>query len=374
MSSGLKADDLQRLIAAPSADSRRDIAQKVATEYQSGQLGATERRLAEEIFRALAHDVVLQVRESLANALKQSPDVPRDIARTLANDVESVALPVLRFSPALTDEDLLEIVRSHGPTHHRAVAERARVSEAVSETLINCGDSDAVAALMANKDAAIPDHALDRAVARFGHANAVSQSMARRHGLPIAVAEKLVTLVSEELRAHLLQNYQLSAETISDLVWSAREKAVLGLISADAEIAEVRELVATLYRRGRLTPGILLRALCTGDSAFFEVGIALIARIPLAAARRLVHDAGADRFAALLAQAGIPASYHPMFAAAIEVFHEIQLDGRDDDLERFQRHIIERLLTRSEGEDSSVATNDLDYLLSKLDRSGTPSH
>ena len=370
MSSVPKADDVRRLITAPSDESRRDIAQKVATDYQSGRLGETERRLAEEIFRALAQDVVLRVREALANALKKNPDVPHDIARTLANDVESVALPVLRFSPALTDEDLLEIVRTHGPARQRAVAERASVSEAVSESLIDCGDADAVAALMANNDAAISDRSLDSAVSRFGHANVVSESMARRHGLPISVAEKLVTLVSEELRAHILHNHQLSAETISDLVWGAREKAVLGLIPADAGIAEVRELVATLYRRERLTPGILLRALCTGDSAFFEVGIALLAQIPLAAARRLVHDEGADRLAGLLAQAGMPASYHPMFIGAIEAIHEIQLDGRDDDLERFQRHIIERLLTRSEGDDSSAAANDLDYLLAKLDRSG----
>ncbi len=56
----------------------------------------------------------LRVREALAAHLKNSPDLAHDVAVALARDVDSVSLPMLKFSEVLTDEDLIEIVRDQG--------------------------------------------------------------------------------------------------------------------------------------------------------------------------------------------------------------------------------------------------------------------
>src|SRR4051812_45764532 len=94
-----------------------------------------ERAAAHEIIRLMAHDAAEVVRRALADTLKASDLLPRDVALALARDVETIALPVLSCSPVFTDEDLAEIVRACGPTRQLAVARRASLSERVTAVL-----------------------------------------------------------------------------------------------------------------------------------------------------------------------------------------------------------------------------------------------
>ena len=57
-----------------------------------------ERVLAEDIFRIMVKDAEVRVRQALADNLKENLDLPRDVARALANDVDSVSLPIIQFS------------------------------------------------------------------------------------------------------------------------------------------------------------------------------------------------------------------------------------------------------------------------------------
>jgi uncharacterized protein (DUF2336 family) len=112
------------LLADPSPESRAGAAAKIASDFDSGSLSNDERELAEEIFRLMVKDAEVRVREALAINLKESLTLPHDVAMTLAADVDSVALPVLEFSEVLTAEDLVEIVRTQGPSKLRAAAVR----------------------------------------------------------------------------------------------------------------------------------------------------------------------------------------------------------------------------------------------------------
>src|SRR5258708_10376113 len=56
MAGFLAKSDVDRLLADPSAQSRADLATTLAKEFEAGGLTPAERRLAQEIFRALTHD------------------------------------------------------------------------------------------------------------------------------------------------------------------------------------------------------------------------------------------------------------------------------------------------------------------------------
>src|SRR3954454_21847550 len=109
MAGMLTEADVQRLMASPSSDVRAETAEKLALAFDAGTLTDSERQLAEAIFRVMMKDVEVMVREALARNLKETADLPRDVALSLAKDVESVALPVLQFSTVLSDTDLIEI-------------------------------------------------------------------------------------------------------------------------------------------------------------------------------------------------------------------------------------------------------------------------
>src|SRR5438093_7845825 len=97
-SAALSPADIAALAANPSASNRAAIAAKLAGAFDRAPLTPAERRLAEDIFRALVRDVEVMVRHALAENLKTCEQVPRDLALALANDVAQVAAPMLEFS------------------------------------------------------------------------------------------------------------------------------------------------------------------------------------------------------------------------------------------------------------------------------------
>ena len=92
---------VDRLLRDRSATARAETAAGVAAAFADGDLAPRERRMAEGILEILAADVAEEVRRSLAEHVKHSPLLPRRLAIALAEDVESVALPILRASEVL---------------------------------------------------------------------------------------------------------------------------------------------------------------------------------------------------------------------------------------------------------------------------------
>ncbi|MEI6987049.1 MAG: DUF2336 domain-containing protein, partial [Rhodospirillaceae bacterium] len=124
----LTKDDVVKLMTDPSPEHRAKLAGKVAHQFDNKALNAAERKLAEEIIRIMTKDAVVRVRQSLAENLKNSSDLPRDLALTMARDVEEVAMPILSMSVVLNDADLVEIIRTGSPAKQTAIAGRPMVS------------------------------------------------------------------------------------------------------------------------------------------------------------------------------------------------------------------------------------------------------
>lgn len=359
----LKEEDVARLLANPAADIRAEIAEKIAGQHLG--LNATQRRLAEDIFRLMVKDAEVRVREALARQLKENPTVPHDVAASLARDVESVSLPILQFSEVLTDEDLIEIVKSQSQDKQVAVAKRAHVSAGLADVLVESHNETVVATLVGNEGAEITETTLQRVVDEFGASDVVGAPLVARRSLPVTVAERLLTRVSENLRQVLMTRPDMSPETVTNLMLHARELAVLGLAEGDPDVLR---LVDHLYRNARLTPSIILRAVCMGDMTFFEAAMAKLARIKLENARTLIHDAGKRGFEALFDKAGLPKAFYAAMRAAIDVSYEMEYDGGPNDRERFSRRMIERVLTQYGDLGVDFEKDDLEYLLAKMNQ------
>ncbi|WP_042695252.1 DUF2336 domain-containing protein [Azospirillum sp. B506] len=358
----LTQQDVARLLADPSPNSRTDLAAKLAQQFDSPELSQTERQLAEDIIRVMVKDTVLRVRQTLAENLKSSPSLPRDVALTLARDVEAVAIPVLSVSTVLTPADLVEILRSGADAKSTAIAQRPTVPAAVADALIESGSERAVAALVANEGAELGEQSLGRVIDRFGASEAVQDPLVHRSKLPITIAERLVAVVSERLRQHLVAHHELPSKVASELILQSRERATVALFSGENDEGALDRLVTQLARTGRLTPSLLVRSLCTGDIAFFEMAMSRMANVPLTNARLLIHDAGRLGLKSLYDKAKLPSALLPACRIAIDVLKETPYDGEPGDRERHRRRVIERILTQYE----DLAPEDLEFLLAKL--------
>ncbi|MEE2970667.1 MAG: DUF2336 domain-containing protein, partial [Pseudomonadota bacterium] len=285
---------------------------------------------------------------------------------------EAVSVPVLQFSEVLTDEDLIEIVRNHGQSKQMAVASRSMVSEGVADALVDTGNEEVVTTLVANDGATIAEPSLQKVLDNFGENEAISDLMAKRGTLPVRVTERLVPLVTDTMRAHIIDNHELLPDQVSDLVLQTREKATLGILSDKSDDLAVRELVVQLFGARRLTPTITLRAPCMGDMRFFEAAVAVLSKVPLTNVRVLLHDDGDLGLGSILRKANIPQELHPVIGTAIQVSHETEYDGEENDRERFRRRMIERILTQVENPDLDMDEENIDYLLTKISQT-TPA-
>jgi uncharacterized protein (DUF2336 family) len=366
MAGFLAKEDVERLLADPSAKTRADMATALAREFEAGSLTANERSLAAEIFRALARDAAERVRQALAEHLKESRDLPHDVALALAHDIDQVALPILQHSLVLTDADLIDIIRRDGPAKQLAIAGRAAVAAPVAAAIVDASNREAVARLIGNAGAELGDDILHRVVERYPGDAAIHQPLAGRQALPATVLERLVALASDSLRDALIERRDLPSAAASDLILQIRERATAGLLSACAPDGDAELLARQLNANGRLTPSLILRTLCLGDLAFLEAAFAELTGVPIDNARMLIHDPGRLGLKSLYAHSGLPKELYPAFRVAIDVARETPFDGGDNDRERHRRRSLERILTQFE----AIGAEDLDYLLAKLQENG----
>jgi len=363
MAGMLTEADVRKLMTDPSPDARVETATKVAKAFYETELSSSERSLAEEIFRIMVRDAEVRVREALSVNLKSSPELPKDVALSLARDVESVSLPVLEFSSVLSDADLVEIIRMSGAEKQTAVAKRASVSSEVANALIDHGKSGmVVATLVNNPGAELRDAELEKAFAKHGADPAVNNSLVSRANLPVRISEKIVARVSEALREHLLSHKEISTEMAADLVLQARERATVALLPAGTKSTDVVDLVKQLRDNQRLTPSLILRTLCIGDLTFFEAALAVLANMPIVSARVLIHDEGKLGLQSIYQRTPLPANLFPAFRVAFDVARETQYDGGENDRQRFSSRVIERVLTQFE----DIGNDNLEYLMKKL--------
>jgi uncharacterized protein (DUF2336 family) len=362
--SSLSQLDIRRLFKGGDPDARALVAQSLCRAAERAVLTDADRAAAEEVIRILAADTAERVRRALALTLKASPLIPRDVALKLARDVESVALPVISGSPAFTDDDLIEIVKTGRGERQTAVASRTSLSPRVTGIVAVFGTEAAVAVACANDNAVFSEIGLQRALDRFPRSEAVTTAIAYRATLPVAVAERLVDLVGEAVRKHLLDRHALKLETALRLTAAARERVTVDLVDQAGASADLPGFAAHLHRSGRLNASLLLRALAHGQMSFFEHALAELAAVPHHRTWLMVHDGGSLGFRAVYDRAGLPSRLFAAFRAGLDAWRSLQAEGLDLDREAFQTRMLERFLTQN----PFAPREDVAYLMEKLNR------
>jgi uncharacterized protein (DUF2336 family) len=364
----LTAGDVEKLLADPSPHSRAETAMKIGESFGPA-LGKAERGIAEGIFRIMIKDAEVRVREALAETLKANPAIPHDIALALAADVDEVALPVIRSSEVLSDDDLIAIIGADNETKQIAVAQRPQVSERVSRALVETERESVVGTLVANDGAEISRESFDKVLETLGNSIAVQEALVRRKRIPVAIAERMLTLVSATLRDELIARHEMPGGMADFLVLQSREKATVAL-AGESGAEDVMTLVRQLHESDRLTPSIILRALCVGDLRFFEAAISVRAGVPLVNARRLIYDPGELGLKRVYEAAGLPVAQFIAARAAVRAVQMLEYDGAMDsaeDRKRFSRRLIEMILTQYGELGVEFEYDDVDYLITRID-------
>jgi uncharacterized protein (DUF2336 family) len=353
---------LHWLRTAPAGD-RAEATSALARAYLYSDLSDNDRAAAEGAMIMLLDDPSPLVRRALAEVFASNEYAPPTVVHALADDQPDVAAAVLKRSPLFVDADLVEAVATGDPDRQVAVAHRAHLPCAVSAAIAEVGCAEACLVLLENESADIVPFSLDRIVERFGHLGAIRDVLLNRPDLPAPTRQALVVKLSQALAAFVTAREWLGEDRARRVTKEACERATVAL-AADSPDSEVRPLIHHLRASGQLTAGLILRALLCGNVALFEEALAELADLPLSRVAGIVHDRRGAGFRALYEKAGLPASTFAAFREALEAMREDGFVSEPGGASRLKRRIVERVLTRCEGE----SLEDIEPLLTLLRR------
>jgi len=355
-------DVRDRMRSNPTVRVRVDAAQHVGNLFSSEILTPAERQTALAILEELARDVEEEVRKSLAIHVASCAILPPMLARTIAADLETISIPFIEISPALSEADLVSIVRLGSVAKQAAVATRERVSGRVAKVLIATRSPTVVTALLRNVGAEISEPSYHMIMDGFANDTGVQGLLVERAALPLTVTERLIQVVSDGLRERLIEKHALPPEIATELLNQARERALFHTAASSPRAFNVEAFAIRLNSKGKLTPTLLMRALCLGDLPFFEAGMAVRAGISVRNASELIADRGPLGFKGLYEKARLPAEQFRAFRAALDVIGELR-DGGQEVWSPAQTQLI---LDRVMREYDEACPSGLEYLLSQM--------
>ncbi|MGH6894358.1 MAG: DUF2336 domain-containing protein, partial [Dongiaceae bacterium] len=254
----LSQRDVELLAADPNPANRQDAMLRVAELYNSEPLNSTERQIALAIVQSVLPEAELEVRRRLSETLKSTPHLDRALARQLAEDVLDVATPILVHSLTLTDEDLVQVIGRCSIDHSRAVAMRPILNVAVTDALINTDDDVVVLRVAANNNARISAGGFHRVLDRFGDHARIAEAVSNRPALPLAIVERLATLVTGRTLERLIGRYAVPAHRVAMILHHSREHFLLQSIAGEPA-EELRALAQRLEDNRLLGPTLIMR-------------------------------------------------------------------------------------------------------------------
>lgn len=361
---GIQANDLRILRESPLAQKRAVVAQKICRHIRERDMTSSEYDFAYKILNAIMDDVADIVRRALAVTLKTSPNLPRDIAKKLAADIDTIAVPVLKHSPVFTDQDLIEVLRSHMSEKAEAIATRPVVNSPVVGAIIRYGGPRAAVALAANDGAIIDPQNATLMMALYKEEDIIEQGFLARRNVSAPILDKLMGLVTQESAKRLYERHRLSLEMTLEIMERVKERARIDLFDRDWPQNDIERLMDYLEQKGELTRSFLIRSACSGHVEFTTHILARFAGVSHAKAVLMFYDQGDFALQILCNRAQLSSRDFYIIKAASLIYRDLEQSGIDYNKDIFQSRMVERVLTLPLDLTPEIEA----FLLEKLDR------
>jgi uncharacterized protein (DUF2336 family) len=326
-----KLYDLIELAKEPSSDRRRDLLRGVTDLFltqPSDQLDPSQMELFDDVMGRIASEMEEAVRVELSSRLAPSPAAPRGVLRSLARDSLAVAEPVLRHSSALSEADLIEVARTHGQGHLRAISQREAVPEAVSDVIVEHGDDTTLGVLLRNEGAELSRQASETAVDR-AHANPeLQEAVVERRKLPPDLLNELYFVVEAQLREKIMQrNAEMDPQQLQAALEAGRNRLASRDGAVPEDFAAAMAEIQGMAKRNLLTPTTLTAMLRQGEKTKFTIALAQMAEIDFPTARRILEGRQVDPLAIVCKAAGFERALFLTFVVLM-LNHETNTMGR----------------------------------------------
>lgn len=338
-----------RWVERANTSDRVKAATTLARAYAGTGGEPLDHQAAEMAMTFLLDDPSPKVRLALAEALAFCPHVPRSLALTLAEDQPEIAFAIVSRSPALRDDDLIELA-ARGSCELRAfIAVRDRLSPPVCAAIAEiCGAEEALL-LLENPSARIARRTLKRLSERLGHLPALRDVLLSRADLPADARQLLAEKVGDALRSALIVQQTVGEARMLRITREACDAAALDM-AATAEPEEIPSLVEALRAAQRLTPSLLLHALCLGRIDFSAAALVALTGLAERRVRSILSDGRIHAVRALYESAGLGRDISALFAEAMLMRRRESRTGDGEVAASIAAALLMRLREQTESE------------------------
>lgn len=199
-------DELIGVVASGNVKERLRVLRRVTDLFAAGSRSFSGEQIAlfDDVLQRLAADIEVKARAQLASRLAGLDTAPPRLVRALAfDDAIDVAGPLLTHSPQLSDADLAENAGTKSQDHLYAIAQRLKLSESVTDVLVECGNDRVVRKVARNKGARFSLAGYGKLTVRAQHDRRLTLILGQRSDLPRQYFLKLLENASASVRAKL---------------------------------------------------------------------------------------------------------------------------------------------------------------------------
>ncbi len=199
-------DELVSPVASATTKHRLRIIDRVTDLFAAGSRSYSHEQIAlfDDVLRRLSADIEVKARAKLARRLGGMESAPPKLIRLFAfDDAIEVAEPVLVNSQQLNDDDLVENATTKSQDHLFAIAQRLKLSEVVTDVLVERGDERVAHRVVKNKGARFSLAGYGKLTNRARYDRKLTLALGERSDLPRQYFLKLLEAASATVRARL---------------------------------------------------------------------------------------------------------------------------------------------------------------------------
>ncbi|MBK5655197.1 MAG: DUF2336 domain-containing protein [Rhizobium sp.] len=251
--------ELDDIVRSGDPKRRADAARRLGELFLQGAASFRPDHidLFDGVLTSLVPHAELDARIDLAERLAPLANAPRHLVGKLAREDDvAIAGPLLRRSPVIDDQVLVEIANAKGQGHLLAMAERSRLSTALTDVIVRRGDRDVVRCAAGNAGAAFSDDSFANLVRRASQDGVLTLKIGRRDDLPPEHLKSLLAGSIDVIRRRLFDVAKPDRQAEIKLAMNEIEGVIAQVEGRD--FAAAQRAILALHRAGELNEAAVL--------------------------------------------------------------------------------------------------------------------
>jgi uncharacterized protein (DUF2336 family) len=298
--------ELEEVIQHGSQARRAKTLRRIANLFVDGSPHFTEDHvgLFDDVLCRLVVEIEAKARAEMSKSLAPIANAPSELMRRLARDDDiTVAGPVISQSVRLKETDLVDLAQTKGQAHLMAIAGRGGIGEAVTDVLVQRGDTEVMRNVADNQSAKLSDGGFSTLVRRSEGDGDLAERVGARPDIPARLFRDLLmratVVVQQRLLAGAKPETQAEIQRVLDKVTKELSKS-----TPARDYSAARRVVLALHQAGKLGESEL--ADFARDRRFEEMvaSLSLLCGVPIETADRLMSGDRPDPILILCKAAG----------------------------------------------------------------------